>query len=303
MIIGYIKREDSTDGNVRDAYFLFGKREHHIIQGLFMGSTVNGKFYIDHEDKKSRIVLTYDNDDYRNEIYSVSDSILHLKNDVVYNDRSYTQTLIRSWPDDVPGTWSFKFDDSDKNHYVTKMITIKEPAVISDYNESLDDILYKSNQNFRQFDDIRVNLVGFVKNDNEKFMMYIRSDAKFYVVNQHSDYTQYKASYGYLEYDTDHKIKFVSQKTQEWQDSYDKQINVGSDSPTWNYSDDMSYQNSNAQYWTNLQFSDLTTKDLEDQNVIRFLHIYKADSAVMLVLERKAITPDKKSHHFFCFGK
>jgi hypothetical protein len=47
---------------------------------------------------------------------------------------------------------------------------------------------------------------------------------------------------------------------------------------------------------------DITTKDLEDDTVQRFLHIYKADTALMLVLERKNIAAGKDSHHYFCFG-
>ena len=47
---------------------------------------------------------------------------------------------------------------------------------------------------------------------------------------------------------------------------------------------------------------DITTTDLEDDTVQRFLHIYKADTTLMLVLERKNMGQNTDSHHYFCFG-
>jgi hypothetical protein len=213
MIVGFIKREDSSDANVRDAYFLFGKREHNVIKGLFVGSQVHGKFYIDHEYNSSRVVIIYDNGDFRTEYYTVADNILHLRNDIVYTDRNYTTTLIRSWPDNyATDTWEILSGGNDINYFVNKMIIIQEPKKVAYYNLSMDDILYNQDMNYRQMDGMKVVLVGFNKDDNNKTIMYIRSDAKYILLKQDPDYSHMIASYGKIEYYADNKIRFTEEQ-------------------------------------------------------------------------------------------
>jgi len=160
-IMGYLKKETTTDKNIRDIYIMFGKREYHLTKGLFVGLKSNGKFYIDHQSKVSRITLIYENDGYHNEFYTVNDEIVHLKNDIVYPERNYSETLIRTYPENVPGTLNLQIDQEDTRYYTSKMILYKKPEVIPDYQISIDESLFKANQNYSQLQGVSINLVGF----------------------------------------------------------------------------------------------------------------------------------------------
>jgi len=304
IIIGYIKREDSTDNNVKDAYFLFGKRQHHIIKGVVIGSHVHGKFYIDHDDNFSRVVIVYDNDDFRTEYYTVTDNLVHLKNDVVYNDTNQTQTLIRNWPDNyATDTWEFKsYNGDDRKYFIYKMILIKQPLPVPDYSVDYENIVYNANMNYKQMQGIVAVLVGFDKDHDNKYIMYIRNDAKYIMLRQYNDYTKFTAGIGNIEYHATNKMQFIEYKNQDWQDTYDKQVNAGSDTPTWTYASNLTTIEGTNHIWSRNAMKNITTKDLEDENVERFLHVYMADTTIMLVLERKQIGNDKSSHHYFCFG-
>jgi hypothetical protein len=176
--------------------------------------------------------------------------------------------------------------------------------VAADYSANYDDIVYNAEMNYRQMEGIKTVLVGFGKTHDNKYIMYVRGDGKYIMLRQKSDYTNYMAAIGYIEYNSTNKIKFVEEKTQDWQGTYNKQINAGSDTPTWTYSSNLTQNNTGTNHiWTKNAMVSMTAKDLNDESVQRFLHVHIGDNAVMLVLERKNVSQTPEKSHFFCFGK
>ena len=101
ILLGFIAKESTVDENAYDAYFLFGRREHFITKGLFVGLKSSGKFYIDHGYKRSQILIVYTNADLRQELSTITDEKQNLKLNCVNTNTSLKQAIIRTWPNEA----------------------------------------------------------------------------------------------------------------------------------------------------------------------------------------------------------
>jgi len=117
------------------------------------------------------------------------------------------------------------------------------------------------------------------------------------MITQNANYSKFMASHGILQYNDSKKLIFKTSKSfSDWQDTNGKQINVGSDSPTWSYSNDIASTDDTKIISFKAGMTSLSAKNLNDDSTTRQVHLYKTDNAVILLIERLGIDSVRNSH-------